>query len=223
MLPGMAPERRAVVLLLGLAVSGQALRVWWNHPGSAPGAVSLFPGVPTGAPLAHRDSGLALARPLAPGETIDMDRAPAPELARLPRVGMALARAIVADREARGPFGSLEALDRVPGVGPGLLRTIGPHAAFSARGSAPASPPLSAWPASPSRDPGAVPPPGPLNLNTATVAQLEALPLIGPALAQRIVAYRTLHGGFRAVDSLVRVPGIGPATLARLRDRLRVD
>jgi competence protein ComEA len=224
MLACMGPERRAVVLLLGLAVSGQALRVWWNRPGSAPGAVSLFPGVPTGAPLAHRDSGLALARPLASGETIDIDRAPAPELARLPRVGMSLARAIVADREARGPFGSLEQLDRVPGVGPGLLRTIGPHAAFSARGSAPASPPLAAGlPAPPAPDRGAGAPPGPLNLNTATVAQLEALPLIGPALAQRIVAYRTLHGGFPVVDSLVRVPGIGPATLARLRDRLRVD
>lgn len=210
---GMSPERRAVLLLLGLAVSGQGLRVWCAAPGSAPGAVTLLPGVPSGAPLAHRDSSIALTRPLAPGETIDLDRAPAIELARLPRVGMALARAIAADREARGPFGSLQALDRVSGVGPGLLRIIGNHARFSAAGPVGASDPGSVTEREPAR----------LDINTATAEELERLPLVGPALAGRIVAARERHGRFPAVDSLVRVPGIGPATLARLRDRLRVE
>ncbi len=217
----MAPERRAVALLLGLAVAGQALRVWWTAPGSAPGSVTLFPGVPTGSPLAHRDSSVALTRPLAPGETIDLDRAPPVELARLPRVGMALARAIAADREARGLFGSLAALDRVPGVGPGLLRTIGPYARFSAP-SVPTAP--STPPAGPAEVAAVSPePPGLLDLNLATAQQLERLPLIGPALAQRIVAHRAAQGPFRTVDSLVRVRGIGPAILARIRDRLRVE
>lgn len=223
----MAPERRAVLLLLGLAVAGQGLRVWWSAPGSAPGAVTLFPGVPVGAPLVHRDSSVALTRPLAPGESIDLDRAPAIELARLPRVGMNLARAIVADREARGPFGSLSGLDRVPGVGPGLLRVIKAHARFSAAGTGILSGPDRSIPMK------AEDPPGepwadserltPLDLNTATARQLEDLPLVGPALAVRIVAYRSRHGSFPAVDSLIRVPGIGPATLARVRDRLRVE
>lgn len=215
----MAPERRAVVLLLGLAVTGQALRVWWTAPGSAPGSVTLFPGVPTGSPLAHRDSSVALTRALTPGETIDLDRAPPVELARLPRVGMALARAIAADREARGPFGSLEALDRVPGVGPGLLRTIGPYARFSAPETPPAglpAGPAGGGPAGASRPPA-------LDLNLATIEQLEGLPLVGPALARRIVAHRAAHGPFPSVDSLVRVRGIGPAILARIRDRLKVE
>ena len=57
-----------------------------------------------------------------------------------------------------------------------------------------------------------------VGLNTATAAQLEALPRIGPALAARIVAYRTAHGPFRTVDELGEVGGIGPKTLEGLRD-----
>lgn len=55
-------------------------------------------------------------------------------------------------------------------------------------------------------------------LNSATAAQLEALPRIGPALAARIIAYRTAKGAFRSIDELGEVGGIGPKTLAALRD-----
>ena len=50
---------------------------------------------------------------------------------------------------------------------------------------------------------------GPVDLNTATVEQLDALPGVGPVLAQRIVAWREAHGGFRSVADLQQVPGIG--------------
>ncbi|MEN3304901.1 MAG: competence protein ComEA [Micromonosporaceae bacterium] len=63
---------------------------------------------------------------------------------------------------------------------------------------------------------------GLVNLNTATLAELDALPGIGPALAQRIVDYRTAHGGFRSVDELRRVEGIGDAKFAQLKDRVAV-
>jgi len=56
-----------------------------------------------------------------------------------------------------------------------------------------------------------------LDLNTATVAQLEALPRIGPTKAQAIVDYRTAHGAFATVDDLDHVPGIGPATVEAVR------
>jgi competence protein ComEA len=59
-----------------------------------------------------------------------------------------------------------------------------------------------------------------LHLNTATAAELERLPFVGPYMAQQIVAFRDRHGPFAAVDSLVRVPGVGPATLAKIRERL---
>ncbi|HET9729976.1 MAG TPA: ComEA family DNA-binding protein, partial [Acidimicrobiia bacterium] len=53
------------------------------------------------------------------------------------------------------------------------------------------------------------PPEGPVNLNTATAEQLDALPGVGPVLAQRIVDWRTAHGGFHSVDDLQQVSGIG--------------
>lgn len=63
---------------------------------------------------------------------------------------------------------------------------------------------------------------GKVNLNTATVAQLDALPGIGPVLAQRIVDYRTQHGRFSTVDQLDDVPGIGPALYSRLSGSVTV-
>src|SRR5689334_7224433 len=120
-------ERRALLLLVGLAVAGHGVRVLINRPGQAPGEVELLPADPGRSPAAHKDSIMALARPLERGERIDLDRAAAQDIARLPRVGLALAKRIVADRESGGPFGSLTGFDRVPGVGAGLLREIEPH------------------------------------------------------------------------------------------------
>ena len=56
-----------------------------------------------------------------------------------------------------------------------------------------------------------------LNINTATVEELQTLPNIGEATAQRIVDYRTQHGNFTSVDALQNVKGIGTKTLEKLR------
>jgi competence protein ComEA len=61
-----------------------------------------------------------------------------------------------------------------------------------------------------------------VDLNHATVDELEALPGVGPATAQAIVDYRREHGPFRSVDDLLEVRGIGDAKLAQLRPRVRV-
>lgn len=63
---------------------------------------------------------------------------------------------------------------------------------------------------------------GPLDLNSATREQLDALPRIGPALADRILAWREENGRFTSVDDLGSVPGIGDKLLAGLRDLVRV-
>ena len=59
---------------------------------------------------------------------------------------------------------------------------------------------------------------GPVDLNTATAEQLDALPGVGPATADAIIRDREAHGAFHSVDDLARVRGIGPAKLAQLRD-----
>ncbi|GAA2458344.1 hypothetical protein GCM10010191_92820 [Actinomadura vinacea] len=82
---------------------------------------------------------------------------------------------------------------------------------------APASPQAAA-PAGPS----AAGPGTPLDLNAATVEQLDQLPGVGPVLAQRIVDYRTQHGGFRSVDQLQEVSGIGARRFADLKSMVRV-
>lgn len=65
-------------------------------------------------------------------------------------------------------------------------------------------------------------PSAPVNLNTATVDQLDDLPGVGPATAQAIVAWRRQHGRFKRVDDLLNVRGIGPAKLDALRGQVRV-
>jgi competence protein ComEA len=63
---------------------------------------------------------------------------------------------------------------------------------------------------------------GKMNLNTATAAQLETLPGVGPVLAQHIVDYRTRHGGFRSIAELRQVDGVGEARYAQLKDLVEV-
>ncbi|MGH3713769.1 MAG: helix-hairpin-helix domain-containing protein [Micromonosporaceae bacterium] len=71
---------------------------------------------------------------------------------------------------------------------------------------------------------GTVPgdPAGKVNLNTATLQQLDTLPGVGAVLGQRILDYRTEHGGFRSVDELRQVDGIGPARYEQLKDLVTV-
>ena len=64
-------------------------------------------------------------------------------------------------------------------------------------------------------------PAAPISLSSATVEQLDTLDGVGPATAQRIVAWRAEHGGFRSVDDLGEVPGIGPKRMAALRPHLQ--
>ncbi|WP_436837804.1 helix-hairpin-helix domain-containing protein [Micromonospora chersina] len=69
---------------------------------------------------------------------------------------------------------------------------------------------------------GAAPGSGPVNLNTATLAQLDALPGVGPVLAQRILDHRDQHGGFGSVSDLRQVDGIGDARYEQLKDLVTV-
>ena len=200
------PERRALLLLLALAVAGQGVRFLLTKPGEPAGGVQLLAALGAESPMAQRDSAMRQGRPLAQDEHINVDLAPAAELARLPKVGPRLAKTIVADRQARGPFGSLGGLDRVAGIGPGLLKVIGPHVVFNDAGPSAGSGQAVA----------------PTNINTASLAELDALPGIGPAKARAILRYREEHGEFAAIEGLAGVPGLSPAVLARLKEMVVV-
>lgn len=212
----MSREPRAVLLLLALAVAGQAGRLILGHRGEPPGAI-LAP-VPAADPARHAARAQRLARPLRPGETIDLNTASADEIARLPRIGMSLAKRIVQDRTTRGAFRDLAELDRVPGVGPALLDRLSEWVAFGGNPVASVTPEIAANPgiSGAYAIPGGAPAEGPVDLNSASVADLEALPGIGKARARAILAYRRSHGSFAVLSDLGRVPGFGQSLIARL-------
>ena len=62
----------------------------------------------------------------------------------------------------------------------------------------------------------------PVNLNTATAAELEKLPGVGPSLASRIIEYRTKNGGFKKVEDLMNVQGIGEKSFLKLKPQITV-
>jgi competence ComEA-like helix-hairpin-helix protein len=132
--------RAGLVFVLVSLLAGAAFREWRrghehrfqdfiasltddpSADGDAPpgGSVASDSARAAGTPAGHPRR--ALPRP----GRIDPDRADAAEWERLPGIGPALARRIVADRAARGPFGRPEALRRVPGIGPKTLERIRP-------------------------------------------------------------------------------------------------
>ncbi|MFJ8827142.1 helix-hairpin-helix domain-containing protein [Streptomyces sp. NPDC102467] len=116
-----------------------------------------------------------------------------------------------------------DALRAAGGVRPGTdtaglnrarLLTDGEQVLVGAPGVAPV-------PAAPGGGPAGAAPPGPVGLNTATPEQLDTLPGVGPVLAQHIIDYRTEHGGFRSVDELREVNGIGDRRFEDLQNLVR--
>ena len=127
-------DKRAAFLLGLLLLGGAGARfALAPRPGAAPGDVSLVPVTdsPPQSPREVAHQALRLARPLQPGERIDVNQASALELTRLPRVGPALAERLVRWRTEHGPFHSLASLDSVPGVGPKLLEGLRNRVTFS--------------------------------------------------------------------------------------------
>lgn len=220
--------RHAAVLLLAASL----IRWGWQASLPAPPGAAAPPDTLAGLLAESRELADEEARrstPLRPDERLDPNRAPAAELDRLPGVGPSTASAIVASRERDGPFRTPDDLARVRGVGPATVERIRDHLDLADLPAGGRSPPgrrrrTAAGPASPGAPDGPPPagaaaPAGPIDVNRAPAALLETLPGVGPALAARIVAARA-EQPFAGVDDLLRVRGIGPATLERLRGRV---
>src|SRR5438034_11714706 len=123
-------DRKAALLLALLALAGAGVRLALAPAkAAARGDVRLVSvdTPPPGGLSATARAAARLARPLLPGERIDLDRADVTEITRLPRVGPAMAQRIVAWREQHGLFGSLARFDSVSGVGPRLLEALRPY------------------------------------------------------------------------------------------------
>ena len=213
--------RLAILLMLVLG----ACRWAWStlrRPAAIPGA-DVLPTL-----LARASSDLTDAtereRPLAGAERVDPNRATAQQLDRLPGIGPRTAAAIVREREAHGPFRGPDDLARVQGVGPATVQRLLPHLRIEPHPAAPAAPGR--------RGPGSGPEgrsdsrpttsgKAPVDVNRADVIALQGLPGVGPALARRIVEARN-ERLFSSVEDLIRVRGIGPATLVRLRGLVTV-
>ncbi|MYY00363.1 ComEA family DNA-binding protein [Streptomyces sp. SID486] len=231
-------ERRGVVALAVLLVAAAVLAVqhFWAarpQPVSAPQVVhnqAAFPGKTDKADKADKTdktdktentekavAGVATGSAATPGAEIVVDvsgKVREPGIRRLP-AGSRVADALRAAGGIR-PGVSTEGLNRARFLVDGEQVVVG---AGAGAGAGPAAAPGPAT--GPLSGPAGTGPAAPVSLNTATADQLDTLPGVGPVLAQHIVDYRTRHGGFRSVDELREVNGIGDRRFADLRDLVR--
>ena len=138
--PRMTPsERNALLFFSAVAVLGAGVRLrraTSEHAPPDPAARAQLDQQLREVDEARANAPTRRARPSASSassafQKLDLDTAPAESLVRLPRIGPALARRIVADRDSLGPFGSLEGFQRVKGVGPAMARALDAYVTFS--------------------------------------------------------------------------------------------
>jgi len=159
-----------------------------------------------------------LMAPMAWANPVDLNTASAGELDTLPGIGPSKAAAIVTYRTENGPFATIDALDAVPGIGPATLAGLRDQVTVAGGGAnstgAAASAPVTAASAASTTAPA--PSGGVVNINTATAAELVSLPGIGATKAATIIEDRNVNGPFASCSDMVRVTGVGPATIANL-------
>jgi competence protein ComEA len=136
-------------------------------------------------------------------------------------------RDAVARAGGRAPGADVDAINLAAKIADGqrvvVPRRVAPAAAGGgSRGTAGGIPEAAAGGVAADAAGGAVPGTDapPVDLNTATLEQLDTLDGVGPAIAAKILAWREEHGGFRSVEDLAEIPGIGPKRLQALRARV---
>jgi competence protein ComEA len=216
------PGATAVVVVAALAAVVAAIGVWWDRPVAEPPpaftsvAPAPAPAAGTGESMVPAGSAGRPSTPLVVSVAGEVRR---PGLVRLPD-GSRVADAIT---EAGGPLRGtdLTPLNLARRVADGEQILVGlplPPDAPSARAGT-AGPATGAVPGGGAGGGAAA---GKIDLNRATVEQLDTLPGVGPVTAQRILAWRSAHGRFGSVDQLREIEGIGERRFAQLRDQVTV-
>lgn len=216
-------ERHAAGVVAGAwALGVLAGALGWDRALLADAEARLHPPPPTVAQLAARlgprdlrvdlyAAGLALAaerRQASAGPApLDPNRAGRAEWDRLPGVGPRTALAILAHRDAHGPFRGPEDLLAVRGIGPRTLERLSPWLTWSA------PLPRGAGAADAAR----------ADLNTADARLLASVPGIGTKLAERVIEERRRRGGFRSWDDVLDIRGIGPSKVRALQNATRLN
>lgn len=214
---------------------GTSLLTAWTH--SAQLATAFLIGLAT-ALLAVHGYGYSrggskpsvLARDSTPLYRIDLNQADRAELLQLPGVGDALADRLEDYRRRHGPFRSVDELREIHGIGPATLEKLRPWVYVSApdqekddnlpallvrRDLAGAAPGIANMrPRTVGKKEASLK--EPIDVNRASLEELQRLPGIGQKMSQRIVDERQ-KAPFKSVDELKRVSGIGPKTLEKLR------
>lgn len=149
--------------------------------------------------------------------SIDLNNADAGVLKQLPGVGPQLADRIVDHRNRNGPFGKIEDLQSVQGIGPATLERLRYVVVVGS-----ASTPAPQREMQPLRSGPKATPVSPIDLNRATAQELMTLPGIGPALADRIIEDRNTKGPFSSVNDLSRIRGIKAKTIEKLAPFVQV-
>ncbi|MFG3301708.1 helix-hairpin-helix domain-containing protein [Micromonospora chersina] len=204
------PSRRGVRALAAVAVVVVLVAGVWAWR-SRPQAEPVRPAAAVGAPETSAPAPTASTGQVVVALAGKVRR---PGLVRLP-AGARVADAIEAAGGAL-PGVDVALLNPARKVADGELILVGVNAPPGQ--AAPPGPATGGGPAAGGAAPGS----GPVNLNTATLAQLDALPGVGPVLAQRILDHRDQHGGFRSVSDLRQVDGIGDARYEQLKDLVTV-
>ena len=212
-------SRSQLVAYAAFAILVVALGVRFMRGQQPASAVAGAPAASAGAPGSGErspgDGAVRVARPAAAGSVVHVAGAVRrPGVYRLP-AGARVKDAVERAGGAR-PHGDVNAINLAAKVVDGQQVVVpsrgggGTGAAATAATAAPAGPAVAATAPGP-----------PISLNTATAEQLDTLDGVGPATAQKIIVWRTQHGGFRSVADLGQVPGIGPKKLAALKDRVQ--
>ncbi len=218
-----------VVVLLVMGAGFGAAQVPTPTPGVAiptrslgpsavvPASASTPGAAPAASPASASAAGVTTTSPAgaSAGEVVvDVEgRVAAPGVVRLPPGS----RVDDAVRAAGGALASAD-LGRVNLARPLVdgEQVVVPAPGEALAGAASPLSPAGAAPGTATAGRGATTAPGPVDLNAATLADLDALPGVGPVLAQRVLDWRTQHGRFSSTDELGEVTGIGPSRLADL-------